>query len=644
MKHAGKQSPAVTPHQADGRERRTTGRCRHIEPVSSFEHDKACSLYYCTTNYYYRMVRKTPGLSAAFSDDFRYLSVICLVTLLSLASSTALKGSEQPESDFIWSQSFYYAIWATILYFLVASLLVFTFWGAHSGHYSKDFNLSTSQRTLMLQTIVFLAHLLVGALVFSAAEDWAYLDAVYWADVTIFTVGFGDFAPTTTLGRALLFPYALIGIISLALIITSIRTMLIERGRQQIHARVQERVRRRVVQRVCLSDKNNILTPVTVDAGATDTPAPELKRRRSEFNLMREIQRKASRRRRWTAFFVSAACWITLLLLGAFVFSKCEKSYGNWTYYESFYFSYVALLTIGYGDFAPTSNSGRSFFVFWSLLALPSATILISSAGDTVGSVIQDMTILLGSVTILPAEDDFNHSLKRLIHRFTFGQVFPRSHGTIHDIESHGPPRRTHTPRPSHVSRLRERKMGAAKCDTPSKLINSATHSERWRGPDQNPLPVHQTHLDNFPTGHDLSILLVSEIEAVAKHIRESKTRRYTFDEWAWYLRLIGEHEDDPRSHRKMLAFENRQQVFQRRYDHKKWKKGKMQARADGLEQLPSIVDEGEQRKWSWVDDQSPLSGVKEESEWILAQLVHKLKESLWLTKDKLDRAPSESA
>jgi potassium channel subfamily K, other eukaryote len=36
--------------------------------------------------------------------------------------------------------------------------------------------------------------------------------------------------PTTTLGRALVMPYAIIGIISLGLVISSIRTIVVERG------------------------------------------------------------------------------------------------------------------------------------------------------------------------------------------------------------------------------------------------------------------------------------------------------------------------------------------------------------------------------------------------------------------------------
>ncbi|CRK20413.1 hypothetical protein BN1708_017806, partial [Verticillium longisporum] len=93
--------------------------------------------------------------------------------------------------------------------------MVVTFYGAHTRRYPRDFQLTASQRTLMLQTIAYLFYLLIGALVFAKLEGWIYLDAVYWANTTLFTIGYGDYSPSSTLARALLIPYALIGIVTL---------------------------------------------------------------------------------------------------------------------------------------------------------------------------------------------------------------------------------------------------------------------------------------------------------------------------------------------------------------------------------------------------------------------------------------------
>ncbi|KAF5127277.1 Outward-rectifier potassium channel TOK1 [Metarhizium anisopliae] len=170
-----------------------------------------------------------------------YVSAICLVSLHATAAGPLLNGLEHPINNIVWSQAFYYGIWAAILYFIDASLMAITFWGALYGHYENDFNLTRSQRTLMLQTMMFLTFVLLGALVFSKIENWDYLDGVYWADVTLFTVGFGDYVVTTTLSRALLFPYALVGITSLGLVVASIQNMVLERGGRRLDARVEEK-------------------------------------------------------------------------------------------------------------------------------------------------------------------------------------------------------------------------------------------------------------------------------------------------------------------------------------------------------------------------------------------------------------------
>jgi voltage-gated potassium channel len=54
--------------------------------------------------------------------------------------------------------------------------------------------------------------LLVGTLFYSVVEGWNLLDSLYFCVVTLATVGYGDFAPTTGLGRAFTIVYILSGI------------------------------------------------------------------------------------------------------------------------------------------------------------------------------------------------------------------------------------------------------------------------------------------------------------------------------------------------------------------------------------------------------------------------------------------------
>src|SRR3989440_8431335 len=113
--------------------------------------------------------------------------------------------------------------------------MMFTAYGALKGHYSKEFKLTIPQRTLMLQTICFLVYFLLGALVYSKIEGWEFLDAVYWADFTLFTIGIGgDYTPHTHLGRSLLFPFAIGGIVFLGLVVASIRSLVLDRTKKRL--------------------------------------------------------------------------------------------------------------------------------------------------------------------------------------------------------------------------------------------------------------------------------------------------------------------------------------------------------------------------------------------------------------------------
>lgn len=669
-----------------------------------------------------------------------YISSFCLVALTATADGP-LKGT--PEDNYIWSAAFYYGLYAACLYFFCSSLMVVTFWGAMKGKYSKDFQLTTSQRTLMLQTIMFLIYLLAGALVFSTVESWAYLDAVYWADVTLFTVGFGDFYPETSLGRALLFPYALVGVISLGLVVGSIRSLVLDRGRRQLAARMVEKKRKRMLRRMVKRGKDDILIPVTEDEGdgsdvdqrLSSTGLTEFERRQMEFGLMRKIQAKAEHRRRWMAMGISTTVWLILWLVGAAIFQQCEVTYQGWTYFDGFYFAFVSLTTIGYGDVTPISPAGKSFFVFWSLLALPTMTVLISNAGDTVVKLIREWTDWLGTVTILPGERGAKREFRLLLRALSMGKVF----GDDEDIEESPPGFLGDAERRDDTSdteddvekrvaedrgRQQQRSNGMlereirnvtgleregsnhtgstgsdnqSEPDGESKLTNSTappsdnlrrptTRSQKsgdsnthltFAEPPERPASSRKTGSSKSRTGrhgagggdinsqtiamsraasmprtaaqlpkavpedqHDYTVVLIDEISRVTQHIRSHPPRKYSFEEWAWFLRLVGEDEASAETHKKPVP--------------RSRKKGKRRA-ADGalLQPQPqpgggggqSQGDEPERLQWSWVGSRSPLMGSQEEAEWILEKLEQRLAEELRSMRDEaLERTRSAAS
>lgn len=161
-------------------------------------------------------------------------------------------------------------------------------------------------------------------------------------------VGYGDFPVNHNLSRGLLIPYVLIGVITLGLLIVSIRSLILERGRKRLDIRMVEKQRRKLVRTMTTKGRDEILEPIREPylsrANTRDLQMDEYERRRAEFLLMRKIQARSTTRRRWMAVAVSTSVWLLLWLVGAAIFQHVEYPYQKWTYFDGFYFAFVTLL------------------------------------------------------------------------------------------------------------------------------------------------------------------------------------------------------------------------------------------------------------------------------------------------------------
>jgi potassium channel subfamily K len=98
----------------------------------------------------------------------------------------------------LYTTAFYFAIIAACLYFFKTLILTINLLGYLLGHYPQHFALSNSQRTLILQTTAFGIWLIVGAAIFQKLIGISFSDALYFYDITILTLGFGDVTAQTT--------------------------------------------------------------------------------------------------------------------------------------------------------------------------------------------------------------------------------------------------------------------------------------------------------------------------------------------------------------------------------------------------------------------------------------------------------------
>ena len=74
--------------------------------------------------------------------------------------------------------------------------------------------------------IIFLAILISGTAFYTIVEKWSIIDSMYFCVMTISTIGYGDFAPTTTLSKLFTIVMALSGIGIFVLIVTKLAQTL----------------------------------------------------------------------------------------------------------------------------------------------------------------------------------------------------------------------------------------------------------------------------------------------------------------------------------------------------------------------------------------------------------------------------------
>lgn len=353
------------------------------------------------------------------------------------------------------------------------------------------------------------------------------------------------------------------------LVIGSIRSLILEHGKQKIAARFVEVKREEVLKSIDTQTR-------TIRLGLFETikfsqkGLSESEKRQQEFHVMRRIQKLSETKRRWTALAISTTAALLLWFLGALVFMYAEKPQG-FTYFTGLYFAYTTLLTIGYGDFTVNSNAGKAFFVFWSLLAVPTLTILISNMGDTVIKSFKDFTIWLGSLTVLPDEGGLRNAFKVGWRRIKSGRVHEGEKDPYEDSPAASS---QHT-----MDRLAE-------------FVEEHELAEAEEKDEEGDKLQRDIHFYHF--------ILAKEIRQLMKDVDASPPRNYKYYEWKYYLSLIGQDENDPTEHRDP----------------------KEEYHRDGSDS-PDLgtADDGKKVTWSWLGIRSPLMSYKSESQWLLERL-----------------------
>ena len=93
--------------------------------------------------------------------------------------------------------------------------------------------------------VIFLAILISGTAFFTLVEKWSIIDSMYFCVMTISTIGYGDFAPTTTLSKLFTIVIALLGIGLFVAIVTKLAQALTQKEIEKSHRHLENKVEKR---------------------------------------------------------------------------------------------------------------------------------------------------------------------------------------------------------------------------------------------------------------------------------------------------------------------------------------------------------------------------------------------------------------
>jgi len=228
----------------------------------------------------------------------------------------------------------------------------------------RQIEVRVAGRHFMIQTTLFVCTTGILALYMSRLEHWSYLQGIYFAIVSFLTIGFGDFTPTRTATRVVLFPFLLIGIVQIASLIGMLVHYFSQRVSKQHANRRRKAAKLRQEEEDKLSDE------------------PNLER---ELEFLGNLYRSTNEHDTLKSLTMAMSGFFAFWLIGALVFSRVE----DWTYGQGLYFCYVFFLAVGYGDFAPITPAGRVILTVYAIISVP---IMTSFAVETIQGITRDFS------------------------------------------------------------------------------------------------------------------------------------------------------------------------------------------------------------------------------------------------------------
>ncbi|XP_013417299.1 TWiK family of potassium channels protein 9-like [Lingula anatina] len=235
---------------------------------------------------------------------------------------------------------------------------------------------------------------------------WSFWSGIYFVATVVSTIGYGNIAPKTVWGRVMTMFTAIIGIpltlVLLAKVADRVCAALhkLYKLTNKIHCCIPKCRREKPRKKPRNQPKDRVIQTTSrygqttsmqlVDVISEEDQVWEPRTTRSDCNAgnvqsiscvsVRTQTEKIKKRKTYIPVYWAVTILFLHLLLGTILFSLCEP----WTYFESFYFSFITITTIGLGDIVPSITNelpilvARDCYIILGLVVMSMAVNVIA--------------------------------------------------------------------------------------------------------------------------------------------------------------------------------------------------------------------------------------------------------------------------
>ncbi|XP_054819951.1 two-pore potassium channel 3-like isoform X2 [Prosopis cineraria] len=204
------------------------------------------------------------------------------------------------------------------------------------GHDSFDLRISqkTSPTIVTLSFIGVILYVAIGVLVylvsgsFKGKSTYKPVDAVYFTVVTLCTIGYGDIVPDTAFTKIFTCGFILVGFGFVGILLNGLVTYICDRQEEMLLSAMDE------------NRFNTLIKSYMID-------------------------KEKGRMRIRTKVCLAMAVVVCCVAIGTI----CARYLENLDWLDCFYLSVTSVTTVGYGDYAFATESGRCFASVWLLVS-----------------------------------------------------------------------------------------------------------------------------------------------------------------------------------------------------------------------------------------------------------------------------------